>query len=68
MTITVKRPYNGPDSILKFDLVRSKIQLPSVPYYGMVGDNTGYIYLTQFTDKSAADVRNALLELKKIRP
>ena len=45
--------------------MRSKIQLPSLPYYGMVGDNTGYIYLTQFTDKSAADVRNALLELKK---
>ncbi len=65
LTITVKRPYNGPDSILKFDLVRSKIQLPSVPYYGMVSDNTGYIYLTQFTDKSAADVRNALLELMK---
>lgn len=65
LTVTVKRPYNGADSILKFDLVRSKIQLPSVPYYGMVGDNIGYIYLTQFTDKSANDVRDALLALKK---
>jgi carboxyl-terminal processing protease len=65
LTVTVKRPYNGADSILKFDLVRSKIQMPSVPYYGMLDGGIGYIYLTQFTDKAADDVRNALLDLKK---
>ena len=64
LSITVKRPYVT-DSILTFNLVRSKIQLPAVPYYGVVRDNIGYIYLNSFTDKSAADVRTALLELKK---
>ncbi len=64
LKVTVKRPYVE-DSILTFDLVRRKIQMPAVPYYGVVKDNIGYIYLTSFTDKAANDVRNALIELKK---
>lgn len=62
--VVVSRPYVT-DSILTFDITRQKIQLPAVPYYGVVRDNIGYINLTSFTDKAATDVRNALLELKK---
>lgn len=62
--VTVNRPYAA-DSILTFDITREKIQLPAVPYYGVVRDNIGYINLTSFTDKAATDVRNALIELKK---
>ncbi|MCM1503746.1 MAG: S41 family peptidase [Muribaculum sp.] len=64
LKVTVKRPYVE-DSILTFDITRSKIQLPAVPYYGVVKDNIGYIYLNQFTDKAADSVRDALIELKK---
>ena len=45
-------------------VIREKIQIPSVPYYGMVNDTTGYVYLTSFTDKSASDVRDAIITLK----
>lgn len=62
--VVVCRPYVA-DSILTFDIMRQKIQLPAVPYYGVVRDNIGYINLTSFTDKAATDVRNALIELKK---
>lgn len=62
--VVVSRPYVA-DSILTFDITRQKIQLPAVPYYGVVRNNIGYINLTSFTDKAATDVRNALLELKK---
>lgn len=62
--VTVNRLYAA-DSILTFDITREKIQLPAVPYYGVVRDNIGYINLTSFTDKAATDVRNALIELKK---
>ena len=62
--VRVNRPY-ATDSILTFDITREKIQLPAVPYYGVVRDNIGYINLTSFTDKAATDVRNALIELKK---
>lgn len=64
LQVTVKRPYVA-DSIKTFDLTRRKIQLPAVPYYGVLKDNIGYIYLTSFTDKAASEVKDALVELKK---
>ena len=64
LTVVVKRPYVE-DSIITINLMREKIQVPSVPYYAVVKDNIGYIYLTSFTDKSAKEVRDALVELKK---
>lgn len=62
--IKVMRPYTE-DSILTFDITRRKIQMPAVPYYAVVKDNIGYIYLTSFTDKAAKEVKDALTELKK---
>lgn len=64
LQVTVKRPYVT-DSIKTFDITRRKIQLPAVPYYGVLKDNIGYIYLTSFTDKAASEVKDALVELKK---
>ncbi len=62
ITIKIKREFHEKPLIKK--AIRKKIQLPCVPYYGMVNSKTGYICLTSFTDKSAADVRTALIELK----
>ncbi len=64
LTIVVQRPFTK-DSILTINLVRKKIQVPAVPYYGVVKDNIGYICLTSFTESAAKEVRNALIELKK---
>ncbi len=61
--VMVKRPYVQ-DSILTFDIKRTKIQMPSVPYYGVYNGNIGYIALTSFTDKSPSEVKDALLALK----
>lgn len=62
--VTVQRPYVT-DSILTFEMVRGKLGEPSVPFWGKVGDNTGYIRLTAFIDKSGRDVREALEAFKK---
>ena len=62
ITIKVQREFETKP--LEKKAIREKIQLPSVPYSGMVNDTTGYIYLTSFTDKSAADVRSAIISLK----
>lgn len=62
ITIKVKREFEAKP--LEKKAIREKIQIPSVPYYGMADDKTGYIYLTGFTDKSADDVRNAIITLK----
>lgn len=59
--VKVKRPYVvGADSILTFDIVREKIQIPAVSYSGMLPGDIGYIQLSQFSEKSAEEVEDAL--------
>lgn len=62
--VTVNRPWVK-DSILSFDIVRRKIQIPSVPYRGIVKGDIGYISLSSFTEKSYNEVRDALQDLIK---
>lgn len=61
--LKVERP--GTKKPLEFKITRESIQIDPVPYYGMVGKNTGYIALTNFTDNCSKEVRNAVIELKK---
>lgn len=46
-------------------IMRDEIKFKNVPYFGMVGENTGYIKLSQFLENSAAEVRDALTTLKQ---
>lgn len=62
ITIKIEREYETKP--LEKKAIREKIQLPSVPFYGLVNDSVGYVYLNSFTDKAAADVRSAVIELK----
>ena len=64
LTVTVVRPYDE-DSVKTFNLTRETISVNPVPYYGVTRDNIGYICLTTFNEKSAQQVRDAVIELKK---
>lgn len=64
LTVKVKRPWTE-DSILDFNIKRAKIQIPSVPYSGMLKDNIGYVSLNTFSEKSYQEVRKAVEELAK---
>jgi len=44
---------------------REDVQVKSVPYYGMLENNIGYIVLTSFTDKASKEIKAALKDLKK---
>lgn len=61
--IKVERP--GTKKPITVDVIREKITLDIIPYYGMLDSTTGYISLTSFTDKCANDVKKAFLELKE---
>lgn len=61
--LKVERP--GTKKPLEFDIVRKSIQLPTVPYYGVVENNVGYINLSSFPEKSAREFKQAFLDLKK---
>ncbi len=62
VTIAVERPYGG--GRLEFEVERTKVRIPAVPYSGMLDDRTGYIYLSKFTRGSAGEVRKALMALR----
>ncbi len=50
--------------IVDVDIVRERIQLPSVDYVGMLDSETGYIRQTKFTENVSAEIRNGYHELK----
>lgn len=62
VSMRLLRPF-AQDSIIDVTLVRELLQQPSVPYHAVLG-NTGYIQLTSFISKSAAEVKSVLEEFK----
>ena len=63
VTVRVIRPWAA-DSVLTFTMEREKLNLPSVPYYGITQGDMGYIRLTSFMEKSPQEVKQALEEFK----
>lgn len=61
--IKIQRP--GDKKPFEVDVVREKISIDAVPYYGMVDDKTAYIRLSNFTQDCGDEVKKAYLELKK---
>ncbi len=55
---------NGESKPLTFNIVREKITIDPVPYYGMAEGGIGYIKLNSFTQTASAEVKKALLDLK----
>ena len=64
--IKIQRP--GDKKPFEVNVVREKITIDAVPYYGMVDDRTGYIRLSNFTQNCGEEVKKAFLELKKQNP
>jgi carboxyl-terminal processing protease len=64
--VKVQRP--GEKKPFEVDVVREKINIDAVPYYGMIDSNTGYIRLSQFTANCSEDVKKAFFELKQNKP
>jgi len=55
---TEKKPF-------EVDVVREKISINAVPFYGMLDNKTAYIRLSNFTQDCSEEVKKAYLEMKK---
>ena len=60
--IKIQRPTDN--KIIEVDVVREKISIDAVPYYGMLDQNTAYIRLANSTQNCSEDVKKAYLEMK----
>ena len=65
-SVKVKIERYGEKKPLTFDIVREKISIDPVSYYGMLDNKTAYIRLTSFTKDCAEKVKKAMLELKEV--
>lgn len=61
--LKIKRPSTG--KTLKLKIKRRTIQMPVIPYFGMLPNNIGYINLFQYFEGCAKEVRKAFIQLKK---
>jgi carboxyl-terminal processing protease len=64
--LNILRP--GDNKAFEINVVREKIIIDAIPFYGMLDDKTAYIRLSNFTASSGDGVKKAFLELKKNKP
>lgn len=64
----VKLKLERQDKTFEKNITREEIKLKPVPYYGIVGNDFGYIKLNEFTQKSADEVISAFKNLKSQKP
>lgn len=65
MELTVDRPGVGKKEL---SLIRGDVNIPNVPYSGMLADNVGYVALTTFTQAAGKNVRDAVAKLRAENP
>ena len=63
VTITIRRP--GLDEPIRMTITRAEIPTLSVPYAFMIGSDTGYIFLRDFTHTSSRELIAAIDKLDK---
>jgi len=61
--VTIRR--FGTEKPFQVELIREKIKIDAVPYYGMITDKVGYFQLTDFTSAASKEVKKALMALKE---
>lgn len=63
LKLKIEKFYTG--DTVEVELKREMINIPGIPYYGMLNDSVGYILNVDFTEDVSRDMRNAVLALKK---
>lgn len=63
VTLEIKRP--GKEGTFEVNLTREEVNVPNVPYYGMINEDIGYVVLTTFTEQAGKNVQDALTKLKE---
>jgi carboxyl-terminal processing protease len=62
--LTLKIERFGLESPIKVSLLREKISIPNVPYFGMIDRGVGYIRVSNFTTGASLEVERALKEIR----
>jgi carboxyl-terminal processing protease len=58
VVVSVQR--QGYDRLLEFEIIRDKIEVPSVPYAFKVSDDVGYVKANRFSSRTTEEIREAV--------
>lgn len=61
--VKISREVSG--ETFNFTIVRGEVVIDNVPYFGLVGNDVGYIKLENFSEKAGKEVSDALSSLKQ---
>ena len=61
--LKIQRP--GTSKPMTKKITRRAIQMPAIPFYGVVEDDYGYINLNSFTENCSKEMRRAFIDLKE---
>jgi carboxyl-terminal processing protease len=61
VSVSVQR--QGFDRLLEFDIIRDKIEVPSVPYAFKVSGDVGYVKANRFSSRTTEEIREAVAAL-----
>jgi len=64
-TIKLKLNRPGEKKPLEISFLREKIQMNPVAYSAIISDKVGYVMLSEFTDRAAIELKDAISELVK---
>jgi len=60
--LKLKRP--GEKKLIEKEFIREKIKVNPVTYSGLVADKVGYVMLSEFTERAAMELKNAIGDLE----
>lgn len=63
LTLKVKRP--GSEKPIEKELIREKIKIDNIPYSRVFDNHIGYIRLTGFTQKAAAEFKEVFMKMEE---
>jgi len=64
-TLKILIERTGESKPIEKEIVREKIKIENIPYYGMLNDDVAYIKLTGFTQHAARELKNSFMKLKE---
>ncbi len=63
--IKLKVNRSGESTPIDITLTREEVNIPNVPYSGMIDENIGYVILTTFTNNAAKNISKAIRTMKR---
>lgn len=61
--LTIKKPNSSIEEVVS--VIRGEVNIPNVPFSGLVGDHIGYVSLSTFTDGAGKNIAKAINNMKK---